>query len=347
MTEKSGVLRAIVRGWVRFYYPRIEVTGGDLIPREGPVLLAANHPNSLIDPVMLGIAARRPVRLMAKATLFSTPVFGSLLRALGMVPAYRGSDDARQVSKNLESLAAAGRQVAAGGAMGIFPEGKSHDAAQLALVRSGAARLAMQAAAAGARGLKVVPIGLNYERKERFRSAVWIKVGRPIDVDTWLRMHGGDEHLAMRTMTQEISARLKRCVVHLDNAAWENLLDEVEALLPVADGPAHALARLHQRKRVADAINHAHRADPARAEAAAQRVHAHAKTLDQAGVTADALLLQRSGWQLAVGVAWGAVKFLLNGVVGLIGILHHAVPYALVRLIAGRLPASGRMVVAL
>lgn len=347
MAEKSGILRATVRGWVRFYYPRIEVTGGELIPREGPVLLAANHPNSLIDPVMLGIAARRPVRLMAKATLFSAPVFGSLLRALGMVPAYRGSDDAKQVSKNLESLAAAGRQVASGGAMGIFPEGKSHDATQLAMVRSGAARLAMQAAAAGARGLKVVPVGLNYERKERFRSAVWIKVGRPIDVDTWLRMHGSDEHLAMRTMTQEISARLKRCVVHLDNAAWEHLLDEVEALLPVADGPTQALARLHQRKRVADAINHAHKADPARAEAAAQRVHAYAKTLEKTGMTADALLLQRSGWRLAAGVAWGAVKLLVGGVVGLIGLLYHAVPYGLVRLIAGWLPASGRMVVAM
>lgn len=347
MAEKSGVLRAIVRGWVRFYYPRIEVTGGELIPREGPVLLAANHPNSLIDPVMLGIAARRPVRLMAKATLFSTPVFGSLLRALGMVPAYRGSDDAKQVSKNLESLAAAGRQVAAGGAMGIFPEGKSHDATQLALVRSGAARLAMQAAAAGARGLKVVPVGLNYERKERFRSAVWIKVGRPIAVDAWLRMHGGDEHLAMRTMTQELSARLKRCVVHLDNPAWENLLDEVEALLPVAEGPAQALARLHQRKRVADAINHAHKADSTRAEAAAQRVHAYAKTLEKAGMTVDAFLLQRRGWRLAAGVIWGAVKLLVGGGVGLIGLLHHAVPYGLVRLIAGRLPVAGRMVVAL
>jgi len=148
--ETSGFLRGIVRGLVRFYYPRIEVTGGGLIPRTGPVLLVANHPNSLIDPILLGIAAQRPVRLMAKAPLFAIPVFGAVLRALGMVPAYRGSDDAKQVTKNLESLALAARSLAGGGVMGIFPEGKSHDAAQLALVRSGAARLALQAVAAGA-----------------------------------------------------------------------------------------------------------------------------------------------------------------------------------------------------
>jgi 1-acyl-sn-glycerol-3-phosphate acyltransferase len=106
--------------------------------------------------------------------------------------------------------------------MGIFPEGKSHDATQLALVRSGAARLAMQAVAAGARGLRVVPVGINYERKERFRSAVWIKVGRPLDAANWLRMHDADEHRAMRALTQEIGARLRHCVTHLDDVGmWD------------------------------------------------------------------------------------------------------------------------------
>src|SRR5688572_30964984 len=123
-TEKNGFARNLVRALAKFYYPRIEVTGGALIPREGPVLLVANHPNSLIDPVLLGIAAQRPVRLMAKAPLFKIPVFGAVLRALGMVPAYRGSDDAGQVAKNFESLAVAARHLAHGSVMGIFPEGK-------------------------------------------------------------------------------------------------------------------------------------------------------------------------------------------------------------------------------
>lgn len=345
--ENPGLLRRFVRGLVRFYYPRIELTGADLIPATGPVLLVANHPNSLIDPVLLGLAAGRPVRLMAKATLFDVPVFGALLRALGMVPAYRGSDDARQVGKNLESLAAAGRSLAAGGVMGIFPEGKSHDAAQLAMVRSGAARLALQAVAAGA-ALRVVPVGINYERKERFRTAVWIKVGRPIDAVRWLRMHGGDEHKAMRTLTQEIGARLRPCVVHLENPAWETLLDDVEGLLPpVPGGRAQALATLHRRKRVADAINLFHRTDPPRAEAAAARVAAHARALEAAGVPAAARLFALRGWRLGATLVRDGAALLLGGLAGLIGLLHHAVPYALVRLIAGRLAGPGRMVVAL
>jgi 1-acyl-sn-glycerol-3-phosphate acyltransferase len=347
-TEKNGFARGLVRALAKFYYPRIEVTGGSLIPRTGPVLLVANHPNSLIDPILLGIAAQRPVRLMAKAPLFDIPVFGGVLRSLGMVPAYRGTDDAKQVTKNRESLAVAGRQLAQGVVMGIFPEGKSHDAAQLALVRSGAARLAMEALAAGAQGLRVVPVGLNYERKERFRSAVWIKVGRPIDAASWLRMHQGDEHRAMRTLTQEIDARLRHCIVHLDNVAWETLLDELEDMLPPAPGGRRAaLATLHRRKRAADAINYFHQADPPRAEAAAARVRAHAAALENAGVPPHARLLTGRGLAL-----WGALLrdgtlLLLGGLAGLVGFFHHLLPYVLVRLIVGRTAGKGKMVVAL
>ncbi len=342
------MVRRLVRALVRLYYPRIEITGGELVPATGPVLLVANHANSLIDPVLLGIAAQRPMRLMAKAPLFDAPVLGPAMRALGMVPAYRGSDDAKQVAKNLESLAVAAQRLVAGGVMGIFPEGKSHDATQLAMVRSGAARLAMQAVAAGAHGLRIAPVGLNYERKERFRSAVWIKVGRPIDATRWLGMHAGDEHRAMRALTPEIQARLRQCVTHLDDVAREPLLENLEALLPPAPGGRRAaLATLHRRKRAADAINHFHRADPPRAEAATRRILAHRAALDAAGVPADARLLTQRGPRLGWSMACQALLTVLGLAVGLVGLLHHLVPYAFVRLVAGRTAGDGRMTVAL
>ncbi|MEO8440264.1 MAG: glycerol acyltransferase, partial [Spartobacteria bacterium] len=52
-------------------------------------------------------------------------------------------------------------------------------------IKSGAARIAVQAVQQGAANLKIVPLGLNYERKEKFRSAIWIRVGPPIDLAEW------------------------------------------------------------------------------------------------------------------------------------------------------------------
>lgn len=345
--------RWFARGLVRFYYPRIEIEGAERIPAEGPLLLVANHPNSLVDPVLLGVAAKRPVRLLAKAPLFEVPVFGTLLRAAGMIPAYRGADDPKAVKRNLDSLAAAARALAKPGSdavLGIFPEGKTHDAPRLAQVKSGAARLALQAVAAGAKTLRVVPVALNYERKEKFRSAVWIRVGEPVDAAAWLAEHGGDEHAAMRALTPELDRRLRRDLIDLDDPAWENLLDDVEWLLPrdsakVINHPG--LAALRLRKQVADALNHFHRAEPERARAAAVRVSAHAAALHSLGLDAGARLLHERGPRLALRLVRDAFGAWAGGAFALWGLALHLVPFGVSRLVAALLGRGDRATLAL
>ena len=135
----------------------------------------------LLDPAVIGWTAARSIHFVAKAPLFDVPVLGSLMRALGMIPAFRGRDDFAQVGRNTGSLDSAAQWLLRGEAVGIFPEGISHDLTRVEQVRSGAARMAVQAARRGARVI-VVPLGLNYERKEQFSSSVWVRVGEPIDL---------------------------------------------------------------------------------------------------------------------------------------------------------------------
>ena len=341
--------RWFARGLVRFYYPRIEIEGAERIPATGPVLLIANHPNSLIDPVLLGVVARRPVRLLAKAPLFTVPVFGSALRAAGMIPAYRGADDPKAVKRNLDSLAAAARALAENDAVvGIFPEGKTHDAPRLAQVKSGAARLALQAVAAGAKDLRVVSVALNYERKEKFRSTVWIRLGEPVDVAAWLAAHGGEEHAAMRALTPELDRRLRRDLIDLDDPAWENLLDDVEWLLPrQSHRVAAGLDAIRLRKQVADALNHFHRTDPERAKAAAARVSAHAAALHSLGLDAGARLLHERGPRLVLRLLRDAVGAWAGGAFALWGLAIHLVPFGLSRMVAKLLGRGDRATLAL
>jgi glycerol-3-phosphate O-acyltransferase/dihydroxyacetone phosphate acyltransferase len=172
MTAIGEAARWFVRRSLHLYYSRIEVEGRERLPAGGAVLFVANHPNSLMDPALIGYTAQRPVHFFAKAPLFDVPVFGALMHALGMVPAYRGQDDKASVRKNLETLDVGAQYLGRGEAVGIFPEGKTHDREGLEQVRTGAARIAWPAVQSGA-GVMIVPLGLNYERKEKFRSALW------------------------------------------------------------------------------------------------------------------------------------------------------------------------------
>src|SRR6187455_2945980 len=94
-------LKPIIGIALHWYYRSVTTAGLERIPRDGPVFLASNHPNSLTDAMVLGWAAPRRVRFTAKATLFGNPVVAKFLRAVGVVPLRRASDES--VNRSIES----------------------------------------------------------------------------------------------------------------------------------------------------------------------------------------------------------------------------------------------------
>jgi 1-acyl-sn-glycerol-3-phosphate acyltransferase len=310
----------------------VEVANRERIPGTGPILLVANHANSLIDPVMIGIATARPVGFFAKAPLFEVPVFGQVLRALGMLPAHRGMDDPSQVKRNVATLASGSRLLVRGEAVGIFPEGKSHDSLKLALIRSGTARIAMQAVREGARELKIIPLGLNYERKEPFRSAVWVRVGTPIEAASFLAQYASEERQAWRALTTEIERRIKEVAIHLTEENWEPFLDFLEIVFPPpVDANSDPIASLRHRKAVADAINHFLAGDKARAEAVAADLQKHFSAVAQFGLDMHAPVVRLRGTGLAASLLGKAVLLALGFVPALLAALHHVAPFLVVR----------------
>lgn len=343
----GSLARWFVRRLLHFYYPRIEIEGMERLPANGAVLFVANHPNSLMDPVLIGFVARRPVHFFAKAPLFDVPVFGALMRALGMVPAYRGVDDKAQVRRNLESLDAGAAHLRRGEVVGIFPEGKSHDREGVEQVRTGAARIAWQAVQGDA-AVTIVPLGLNYERKERFRSAVWVRVGEPMDGGAWFRMRGEEERKAVRSLTEEIDQRLKKAVVHLNEERWQPFLPELEVLLPpTGEDARNPIAALHQRKRLADAMNFFLATHRPRAEAVATAIERHRVRLAAAALSMDSPVLRLGMARLTWRLIKDTFRLLLGLAPAIAGTLHHLVPFAATRAIVRCVKLPGRATVAL
>jgi 1-acyl-sn-glycerol-3-phosphate acyltransferase len=201
------------------------------------VLLVANHPNSLLDPAMVALAAGRPVRFLAKAPLFSDPLVGFLVRGAGSIPVYRKADDPSQVSRNEEMFRAVHDALAAGAAVGIFPEGLSHSDPSLAPLKTGAARIALGTLAAHGLRVPIVPIGSVFRDKNVFRSEALVTVGRPIAWDDLSPDAGGDGH-AVRELTQRIDRALRDVTVNLDR--WEDaaLVELAEAIYAAEFGKA-------------------------------------------------------------------------------------------------------------
>ncbi len=211
-------VRAVVGFALRLFY-RLEVNARP-IPETGPVIFVGNHPNALVDPALIFVITSRPVTFLAKAPLFKTPVIGQMLRGLSALPVYRKQDDPAQMGKNEGTFEAATQALVDGRAITLFPEGKSHSEPMLAEIKTGAARIAFRAGRRGAPPT-VIPVGLTYEEKHRFRSRVFIDVGEPLQTSDFMPADGEDESVKVRALTDAVEANLRAVTLNLEK--WEDL----------------------------------------------------------------------------------------------------------------------------
>jgi 1-acyl-sn-glycerol-3-phosphate acyltransferase len=205
-----SVLRWITGIALHWFYGDIRVVGDERIPARGPLLIAVNHQNALVDSLIIGWIVPRRVAMTAKATLTDNPLVALLFRMLHVVPLRRVSDEVRKSngtpfdpSRNREAFREVTSLLAKGGAVLIFPEGKSHNEFGLEPLKTGLARLALQSRdEAAIKGIRVLPIGLVFEDKGAPGTIVGARIGEPIEMDAW----PGNDHT---DLTEEIADRLR------------------------------------------------------------------------------------------------------------------------------------------
>lgn len=213
---------SLVRIVANTFFRRIDVVGRENIPPDGPVIFAGNHPNALMDGwLLIAKCGRWPLYFLADAKLWKYRMLVPMLNATGAVPVIRreehdGEVDNRQAFEKVYEI------IETGNCMGIFPEGVSHAESQLARLKTGTARIALSVAARGKTGIKIVPCGLNYIHRHRFRSQVLIEFGEPIAIgEKWVRDYEKNEQETVRQLTEHLAQALKN--VTLNAPDWRTL----------------------------------------------------------------------------------------------------------------------------
>ncbi len=177
---------------LHWFYSSVRVEGRERIPATGPVLLAASHHNALVDCLIAVWLTPRRVTITAKATLVENVFTAWLFRILGVVPLRRVADEKKKsptvgldASRNADAFGSILAVLERSGMVLIFPEGKSHSEPALAPLKTGIARIALEARdIRNVRGLQIVPLGLNFEAKGNPATAVLAEVGEPILMDS-------------------------------------------------------------------------------------------------------------------------------------------------------------------
>jgi len=336
------VIVGIVGLALRIYFQRIEVTGVEHVPLNTPVIFVLNHPNALVDPVFLFCLAPRPVAFLAKAPLFRMPIIGYLVKALDSLPVYRRQDEGEDVTKNQETFIAARKLLARGGTIGICPEGVSHDAPGLKPIKTGAARISLAAVSTGeVSELKIVPAGLYYTSKTRFRSDALLYFGNPIKVEpVELEPDGTPPRDAVRQLSSRIEKALRDVILDAQHEEELQTTARAERIFSSAsnDGEPESLKdELRLQQRFIKAYPVIQTLQPERLRRLELRMLRFEQELNQAGVDTDELTPPSSTRRVLAAIVRRTILFVLMLGPALIGTITHYPAYKLGGFLATRL----------
>lgn len=207
------VVRWLARRAIRWFYRGAEFVNAGAIPASGPTLIVASHGNDLPDILMTFLATNRDVLFVANIAAADSLPVRLTYQGLGVIPVSRVRDaralkargeDASALNSN--AFVRVAEALKSGQVVAIFPEGNVPEHPCLGALRTGAAKMALQALDAGVTSLCMVPIGYQYENSSEPRSGLLAQVGTPVRVGDF---RPTQESKRVTELTQFIRGELK------------------------------------------------------------------------------------------------------------------------------------------
>jgi 1-acyl-sn-glycerol-3-phosphate acyltransferase len=337
---------------LRVFFRRLEIRNPERLQEPGPLLVAANHPNTLMDPLLVAANRRRSqLFFLAKSTFFQNPVSRWFFERSNCIPVYRRQDvetgDAQISPDELAALneKAFGRSydhLGRGGLLMIFPEGTSIAERRLRPLKTGAARIALGAEARHnfQLGLRILPVGLNYSASTRFRSDVLIYPAPPIVVADYQPQYQQDPEAAADALTEELRRRLEAHLVVTRDDAEDALVRQVEDTFGQYLVPEHDEGSPYEEfqltRTLLQAVGWFERHEPEHLQELRTEVSSYAEALRQHRLSDEALQRSRGPQgRLQRGVL-NVLKLVLGFPFYLFGVLNNYLPYIIPSVVARR-----------
>ena len=217
---------------IKLFFNQISIQNKQIVPNTSPIIFVANHPNFFMDPLIIGSYCPRQLYFFAKSTLFNSPLKKRILTRLNLVPVYRKIDDKENMGGNVNTFNKGYRILENNGAFLIFPEGISVGKRVLGKIKTGAARIGLEAELKNdfALNIVIIPIGLSYSDQVRFRSNIMIRFGSPIELSKFEKEYKRNEVETVKKVTLIIEKSLNNLTNYYQTDQIEDIVQGLELI---------------------------------------------------------------------------------------------------------------------
>lgn len=347
--ENPGVsyrfLQQFVSFWINRFFRNVEIHRATIL-KNGPAIFAMNHPNNLIDTLLVGYAIKRKVHYLATAQMFRNKLLSLFLHNIGIIPVYRKQDDPTHSEKNISTFQECYQVLSRNGAIGIYPEGITHAEPRVKKIKTGAARIALEAEAQFHNGIQLIPIGLNYSIRKSFRSEVVVNLGKPIEVSAYSAHYQVDPAGTVDQLTSDLQEAMEREIIHVDTPDFERLLRSLERvykaeliqnLLEKSGIPRKEVDSIRLSKKLVEAIEYFNQTDPMRLRAFRVKLDLYETRLKKLHLQDEALMRLTDNKHTYRAFLVRVALLLIGFPFAFWGGLNHFLPYHISRWISQRI----------
>ncbi|MDR1130707.1 MAG: 1-acyl-sn-glycerol-3-phosphate acyltransferase [Prevotellaceae bacterium] len=223
---RRGLVYRIFKQYVRLahsvYYRRIHFLGKENMPDNVPLMVISDHQNSLNDALALVLAinarGRRKIRAIARADAFEFPVFGTIFRGIGIMPAFRLMyQGISSLSNNADTFLKTYHELLNNGTIIIYPEAGHQDKRWLGKFSYGYLRIAFEAAERSGYEAEVfvMPSCNHYSDYMNIREDIIIKFGEPVSLKPYYDLYQKQHRTAQREVNAIIRERVAELMLNI------------------------------------------------------------------------------------------------------------------------------------
>ena len=340
-------LKALFNLLTKVFYRSITVENADRVPQKGPVILVSNHPNTMMDPVLLTLGSGRNPHFLGKSTLFNSKISRWFFGQGKVIPVYRKMDAEKEMHRNTQSFERCYEVLEQGEAIVIMPEGISQMDGTIHPLKTGTARIALNTEARNdfSLGVTIVPAGINYADPTRFNQDVYCRFGKPIEMKAFQSLYQEDEVEAVYQLTEQIQEALQKLTTTVKAPETATLLDHLNMVYKqelITDMGLENPSKHDEfavTRGMADAIDWFYENEPKRTAELQHELRSYLAKLEGLQLRDD-LLTTREGKRTFLRRLWQGIEVLFGFPVYVYGLINNLIPYRIPRLVVKRLKPS-------